>query len=428
MSKAARVSPPKESASIDSAARVGRRRLLVGLLLFTVLLYAGTLPWQRRMAEETERINKENAANQEILARQNEADKSLRAARDEVERNPSDVNAQIRLAQRYAEAGRLDEAETRAQIAVGLQPKALEPLLVLADVEQRARHYDAAIRAYKSALALSPADARSRIGLAYLWISFGWPQDAEALLEPSVAETPQNPYLKVALALAFVQHGDYSAAENLLQEIRRLAPEEATLWSPLVHVYNEMKRYDQAVIVARDSIARLPNDAPIVSEMGKSYYYLNDYSQAETTFRRALAIRPDDLTAHYYLALTYKRIGRLPAAVTELETVLQRNPDFEQTRQILGTLYLSTNRATEGRKLIQQTQTMQAHSQRHQRMGMLVSQKPNDPQAHWQMAAVYWDERNNGRALVEVRKTLELDPNHEAARDMLVKLQAAGTR
>jgi cytochrome c-type biogenesis protein CcmH/NrfG len=405
-----------------------RNRALAGALICVGLLYLATLPWQRRMAAETARIESDNLAKQAEAARQIAINNTLESTRAQVERNPGDARGQLELAERYAELGRLDEAAVRAEIAVGLEPKSSEPLLIFADIQQRGRHYDAAMRAYKAALALSPDDARPRIGLAYLYISFGWPLEAEALLKPAVDADPRNPHLKVALALARVQHGDYSSAEKLLTDVRQIAPDDATQWSPLIHVYNEMGRFEEATVTARSAMSRLPYTAPIVDELGKAYYHSGDFPHAESAFRQAIAIQSSDLTAHYYRALTYQRTDQIPDAISDLEYVLRHNPDFEQTRQVLGKLYLRMNRTAEARKLMEEAGVVQARGQKHQRAGLLVSTKPNDPQAHWQMASVYYDEHNNGRALVEVRKTLELNPAYPAGLQLLAKLQALGTR
>lgn len=405
----------------------GRVRLLAALVA-AALLYVFTLPWQHKMAAETARIESETAARQAAATRRETDTKTLQNAAAEVERHPSDVGAQMQLAQLYAGADRLDEAEARAEIAAGLQPASPEPLLVLADIEQRLRHYDAAMRAYRAALAIAPSDPRARIGLAYLMVSFGWPLEAEALLNPAVVETPGNPYLKAALALAYVQHGDYREAERLLLEARHLAPDNASLWSPLVHVYNEMRKYDQAIAIARSALARLPYNTAIVNELGKAYYFSNDDSQAEAAFRQALAIQQDDLNARYYLGLICQRTDRIPSAVTELEMVLRRDPDFEQTRKVLSQCYLRVKRTDDARRLLHEADAAQAQGQKHQRAGLLVAGKPNDPIAHWHMATLYYDEHNNGRALVEVRKTIELDPGHQAARKLLAALQSAGAR
>jgi tetratricopeptide (TPR) repeat protein len=418
----------RQRPSETSAKRTDRARLLLGLLAVAVVVYAATIPWQRKMAAETARLDAETAARQAAASRQGADAKSLQAVTAQVERNPADASAQLQLAQAYAGLGRLDDAEARAQVAVGLERTNPEPLLVLADIEQRLRHYDAAMRAYTAAMAIDPGDARARVGLAYLMISFGWPLEAEALLKPAVAATPGNPYLKAALALAYVQHGDYKDAESLLLEARRIEPDNVTLWSPLVHVYNEMKRYDQAIAVGSSIIARSPKEFAVVDEIGKAYYNLNDDPHAEAAFHQALGIRPDDLTAHYFLGLLYGRTGRDADGIKELETVLAANPDFEQTRKVLARYYARANRTDDAKRLSEEAAKAEALGQKHQRAGLLVAGKPNDPAAHWQMATVYRDEHNNGRALVEVRKTLQLQPDNQAARSLLAMLQSAGTR
>jgi tetratricopeptide (TPR) repeat protein len=232
----------------------------------------------------------------------------------------------------------------------------------------------------------------------------------------------------VTLALAYLQMENYREAETLLLQAKALAPEDAALWSPLAHVYNESKRYAQAAAVAQEVMRRLPSNAPIVVELGKACYYQNDFAGAESAFRQALTLQQDDLSAHYYLGMTYQRREQIPQAITELEYVLQRSPDFEQTRRVLGNLYLRQNRTDEGRKLIAESDRIQAQAQKHGHVNHLVALRPNDPEAHWQMAQVYHEEQNDSRARVELKKTLELKPDHAGAQQLLAQMQAAGVR
>src|ERR1041384_2156432 len=86
--------------------------------------------------------------------------------------------------------------------------------------------------------------------------SFGWPLEAEALLQPAVRAAPDNLYLKVGLALAYLQHENYDAADRLLQEVRSKAPEDTNLWGPLLPLYNKSHRYRDAINVADDILRR----------------------------------------------------------------------------------------------------------------------------------------------------------------------------
>jgi tetratricopeptide (TPR) repeat protein len=403
----------------------GIRQLLPALLIVLALLYLALLPWLRRLQAETQRIERET------LIKQAEADRTARlrgdleADRAEVARNPGDARAQLQLALRCHEAGRLDEAAQHAGIAVGLQPGNPEPLLVLADIQNHAHRFYEAVRAYRAVLASSPTEPRALVGLSYLYISFGWPLEAEALLQPAVRALPQNLQMKVTLAMAYVQHEDYAAAERLLLEVRRLAPQDVQTWSPLVHLYNATRRYHDAVAVAHEALAKLPDDIPLLDEMGQSYYHLQDLPHAMMTFQKALAAEPDDPTAHYNLALCYRRVGDPPQAVREMEWVQQHNRGFAQTRYLLGQWYLEQHRETEGKRLLEEDRRVQAQVQKEARASLRVASRPRSADAHWQRALILQEDGDTAHALVEVEKTLELAPNHTEARRLLQTLQPA---
>jgi tetratricopeptide (TPR) repeat protein len=398
---------------------MGRGRLLVGCLLLLAILYVALLPRLRRMAADTARLQRDTAARQAAAARLAGLRQALDAARTQAASHPDSAPAQLELAMRLSETGQLDEAARHARVAARLQPHDPEPLLLLADIEHRARRYDAAVDAYKAALAIAPGNQRALTGLAFLYVAFGWPFDAEALLQPAVRAAPQNTYLKVALAAAYTQQQNWDAAERLLLEARHLAPDEVTLWSPLAHLYNQTHRERDAVAVAREALARRPGDTQMLNELGEAYYQLHDLPNAMAAFRQTVAVQPDDVTAHYDLGLCYQRLNQPEEAIRELEDVRRRDADFAQTRLLLGRLYLRDGRAAEGRRLLDESRRVEAREHRQARAGLLVSIHPRSAAAHWQMALIYREQGNRGRMIVEARKVLELDPHHAAARRML---------
>src|SRR5438552_18847617 len=117
------------------------RHLLFGCLILLVILYLALLPWLRRMAADTTRLQRETAARQAEAARLAGLRRALDAARTQAERHPDDSQAQLGLAVRLSESGELDEAERHARLAAGLRPRDPEPLLLLADIAHRAPRY-----------------------------------------------------------------------------------------------------------------------------------------------------------------------------------------------------------------------------------------------------------------------------------------------
>lgn len=405
-----------------------RRKWLVAGLLGMAVIYLALLPWRRHMGAEVVRLEREAAAREREERRLTDLRGALTKAQEDVVRSPGDADAHVRLAAQYHSVGRLEDAAQQAEIASGLQPRNSAPLLMLADIQQHARRYTAAIRAYRAALVRQPDSLQATVGLSYLYIMFGWPQEAEAALEPAIRANPQNPQTKVALALAYSQQSHYKEAERLLQQARQLAPQNAALWTPLVHLYNENHRFAEAIAVGRDALALTPQNVALMNEIGQSHYHLNAYPEALQAFARALALSPDDISAHYYQGLCFQRQNQPERAIAELEFVLRHQPSFEQTRQILGILYMRSHRVVEGQRLLAEAKTAATTSQKHIRAGYLVAGQPRSAAAHWQMAQIYLEESDNPRAVVELDKTLELDPHQEQARSLLERLQPEKAR
>ena len=347
---------------------------------------------------------------------------ALTSAQADVNRTPDDADAHMRLAVQYHRVGRLDDAAQQAEIAAGLKPRESSALLVLADIQQHARHYDAAMRAYKTTIVRQPDNLQATVGLSYLYIMFGWPQEANSVLEPAVHANPRNPQLKVALALAYSQQSRYDAAERLLQQARQIAPQDAVLWTPLVHLYNTNHRYTDAVAVGHEALLLSPQNVALTNEVGQSYYHLNAYQEALQSFDRALALSPEDISAHYYRGLCYQRQNQTEKAIEALEFVIRNQPDFEETRHILGILYMRSHRTEEGRRLLAEAKSANIKAQKHIRAGYLVASQPHNADAHWQMAHIYLEESDNQRARVELAKTIEMDPHQEQARALLERM------
>src|SRR5437867_247887 len=102
--------------------RSARRLLLLAGLLGVGILYLALLPRLRQMDAETERLKRQTQAGQKEAAHLAEMRRALDDARVRVERNPRDGQAQVELAARLSEAGRLDEAAQHARAAADLLP------------------------------------------------------------------------------------------------------------------------------------------------------------------------------------------------------------------------------------------------------------------------------------------------------------------
>lgn len=407
-----------------SAAR-GHR--LLWLLAGTIGLYLLLLPWLRHKLANAHRIEQEIASRQgqsspqALVPNVQAASRALQAAREAVVHAPASYMAHLEMAKVLKGMGRLPEAAREAQAAVRLAPDNADALLVQADIAQLGRDFIGAMAAYRACLRYHPHEPAALARLGYLYTSFAWTDEARALLEPAVRAMPQNPRLKVALALVYLQSADIRRTETLLRDARRLAPDDATIWTPLIQVYTKSRRYKEAEAIALSALQQRPDDPLLYAGLGQVYYLSGSMAQADAILHQALAREPDNVAAHYYLALVHQAANQPADALRELETVLRLNPDFEQTRLLLGQAYLQSGRGQEGRALLTAFHVQQTVNQVKVRALQRVASNPRDPERHWQMALAYQGEDNLPRMAAELDKTLSLDPTHARARRLLAQ-------
>jgi tetratricopeptide (TPR) repeat protein len=400
-----------------------RSRILIAFLIVLGGVYLALTPWIRRLNAETERINREEEGRRTKMAQGAAVSSRLEEARATAARAPSDPRAHLSLATLCGDLGKLDEAAKEAEAAVRLLPGDPKAMLLLAQIYQRDHRYDPAIRTYRGILSMHPGHAQATAGISLIYLSFGWTSDARKLLQPAISASPDDLRLRVALALVCVQHSDYKEAEQLLQLVRRRAPNEAGLWSPLVDFYNKTRRYPEAIKAAQDALALMPNDLRLLSGLAEAYHENGDIPSAELTCRNILALDPENIFAHHRLALCAKATKNPGEAAKHLEIVARLDPGFEKTRLLLGQLYLQQNRVHEGKKLLREYSEQAAISQKHTRVGLIVSMNPGNADAHLNMARLYKEEQNLPRMIVELNRTLELAPGNKEARRLMDEAQ-----
>lgn len=407
-----------------------QRGILVAILVCLGALYLGVQPVRHRLAAETELARKQLAALQASSGPAMPSGMPLHAeaARDmlpylraEAGGFPQNHHTRRQLALSCFVAGLLDEAAEHAKALIKLLPKDPDALVLLGDIRRAGGRFDEAELAYRRALGLAPNHVQALSGLGQLYVAVGWPAEAEALLKPALNKTPNELLLTMGLGLAYLQQNRFQEAERHLLSVRRLAPDKPALWSGLLRLYNNTRRHRETVTLAEEALAKSSGGekAMILYEKGKALYQLNDIPKATESLRDALAIRPDNPYARYYLGLCLQRDNRLAEVAQELERVLQLDPDYQQARLVLGRLYIRLNRVPEGKKLLAEHRRREKRYHEHSRAAERIANEPRNAEAHWQMARIYEQDKKIPLLIMELRKTLELNPRHKEAKRLL---------
>lgn len=129
--------------------------------------------------------------------------------------------------------------------------------------------------------------------------------------------------------------------------------------------------------------------------------------QAESALLRAIELKADYAPAHYEISIVYEEQGRLAEALAKMESVKRYNPFDVGVAFQLGVLYLR-----QGKNDLAQMEFERA-----------VELVPTFVNAHWYLASVYELKGDIEAAAFEVAIVLDLDPDNEAVKAKLARLQ-----
>src|SRR5215813_14543358 len=161
----------------------------------------------------------------------------------------------------------------------------------------RSGDFDGAIREYRAALALDPAnfEARSNLGVALTHI--GHYEEAIAVYRQALQNAPPaatNP-LRTNLALAYYKSGQISEAASLFDEVRKQLPEDL-----------------QVTLLSADCYLRLGNLDRVISLLSP-----------------VASARPGERAVNYMLGIALIRIGHAEEGQALVDSILRDSESAE---------------------------------------------------------------------------------------------------
>jgi Flp pilus assembly protein TadD len=168
-------------------------------------------------------------ASPEVRAQAERLDPLGRAAfwASQVDADPKDPEAGIKLASALRGLGRFDEAYAAVQAVLVLQPKNVEALLEQARVALAGGQGFYAIEPTRKALQIAPREWRAATLLAVALDQAQRPAEATEAHAKAMQMAPDNPMVLSNAAMFFAAQGDRGRAETLLR--KAVARPDATL-------------------------------------------------------------------------------------------------------------------------------------------------------------------------------------------------------
>ncbi|HTM34523.1 MAG TPA: tetratricopeptide repeat protein, partial [Vicinamibacterales bacterium] len=235
------------------------------------------------------------------------------------------------------EAGRLDEAVSRYEKAVALQPD-YAPAYNNLGVTLRAKgDVDAAIAAYQRGLRLDGDYPDLHYNLANALLSQNRADEAAAHLATSVAGEPASAANHNNLGTALAEKGQMEPAIVEFRKAIALEPASVLAYRNLGNALAATGRSAEAREALERAVALAPADADANYDLGSLLLEISAHAEAAARFRASLASRPRDPRTLNNLGIALASQGQIRDAIPLFEQALAIDPNFADAKRNLVT-------------------------------------------------------------------------------------------
>jgi tetratricopeptide (TPR) repeat protein len=190
-----------------------------------------------------------------------------------------------------------------------------------------------AIAAFQETLKLRQNDPMALYGLGRAFLGEWKFEDARQQFARYVQARPDDASGHCALGMTLASLEDTQEARQQFERSIALSPEQTESYFRLGLIELNMKDLDEAAANFRQVLSRDSKHAETLSALGRVAFQQKHYADAIDLLQRALANNDSLHEAHYYLGLTFARIGRKEEADNQLQIATRLERDEAQVRR-----------------------------------------------------------------------------------------------
>lgn len=215
--------------------------------------------------------------------------------------------------------------------------------LELGDAERHLGHSDAAIAAYREALALDPLSSRAARRLGVGLGASGQLTEASRVLQDALAHDPANEYLLYELAQVDARSGDSTRAIVHLGQALAIRPDYPDALNNLGALLAESGNAAEAEQNLRSAIAADPYSADARANLARLLRTKGISVEADFQLDQAIRLEPSSPRPHLDRAIGLLTAGKLAEAEAEAATALRLAPTSASALDLDGQIQLAKN-------------------------------------------------------------------------------------
>jgi tetratricopeptide (TPR) repeat protein len=303
-------------------------------------------------------------------------DAAFRELNEAVTLDPSNYDAQVRVAALLVGRGKLDQAQLFAQKVLAAEPgnarahailaekhtlagdysKAIEEFKRIVELEpQRVENYSAlgaAYRAadqlpaaedvYKNAVRANPKSAEAQVALSQFYFSTGKLAEAETAMRAACDLDSRSVQTRIILGRIYLAMGRTADAENIYAKLKTIAPDDPAAYQSLGLFYSSTNQKDKAAAEFLALLKRYPKDNSIRANLLETLLDLNRIQDAAPLAQKLLGANPNDargLSAQGRIQLAQAQYDQ---AIATFQKAIKSAPDLAFSHYFLGVAQQAT--------------------------------------------------------------------------------------
>jgi tetratricopeptide (TPR) repeat protein len=383
----------------------------------------------------------------EVYQKGNDKEGVSSVLKRQVDINPENIEARIKLADYFEKKGKLKEAAEQYEVIQKYvaDEQALEIYTRLGYLYTEMGMIDDALRAYKKAVELDKKDASIYYNISYLYEKAGEKEKADEYLAKAVEIKTDDVKGRMKLAEGLVGK-DIDKAEEYVQQVLQNKPKSMEALLLLAAIKDKRGEKKELREVYKKILSLDSGNETVLYNLAALEYDLGNIDESLLYFKKYSALHPEDREVHGILFDIYKEQGKQELAYEQAKVLVDLNPKdigpyryiFEYLSgkskydEIIKTVKKGLNENPAETELMEFLVTAYLKTGKEDlainQMEKIVKERPKDIPLLLRLAKFRESRGDLKEALKAYKTIIEISPGHEEAEEAYLRLRLKGVR
>ncbi|MFK5978999.1 MAG: tetratricopeptide repeat protein [Rhizobiaceae bacterium] len=313
-------------------------------------LKLGRGDWQGagKIAETLAKVNDNNKlfvnrVRAQVLAGQNQIDKSIRILQEAALDDPSDVSPTADLFRLYVRSKKFDAAEELVNSELETNPSNVLAHVRMGFLHNLQNNIDAAEASYKKAIEVDKVSGNGHYALASFYSREARFEEAEKTVRDGLALNKRSLPMQLLLANILEVGQNYEEAISVYEDMYLAEPRSLIVANNLASLLSEFSTNSDSLQKAYDiaySRFRNSNVPQFLDTLGWIHVKREEFGDAVSHLRKAAEGLPNNGVVQFHLGMAYKGLGRDELAIASLKKAeaLMKNQDLREKDVLMKSL------------------------------------------------------------------------------------------